>query len=172
MTFTHLAAHVDPEEVEPDSSDSSESDASHSSSSNLRRGKGEQKTGSIGDTDGARKQSLDKLQGIGAKIVGSAPGGHDHDKGKAVDKGKATDDTVRLSWKKGTTEAAVRRRHRANGPDAVIVLKEEKVRYMLVYISLLLLPLPPRPARSTTFCTSSTRGTSHRCVCLGHSSSP
>ncbi|KAA1471694.1 hypothetical protein DENSPDRAFT_871704 [Dentipellis sp. KUC8613] len=66
--------------------------------------------------ENARKESLEKLQGGPAEET---------DKVAPVLK---TKDTVRLSWKRGGNEAAVRRRRgdRATQSDAVIVLKEEK----------------------------------------------
>ncbi|KZV70082.1 hypothetical protein PENSPDRAFT_632169 [Peniophora sp. CONT] len=66
--------------------------------------------------EAARLESLDKLEG----------GEKDKDKGKEPAYKAKKKDTVKLSWKKGTTSAAVRRLRKSQVPSAVIVLKEEK----------------------------------------------
>lgn len=71
------------------------------------------------EREAARLESLDKLEG----------GGEDKGKAKEPAYKAKKKDTVKLSWKKGTTGAAVRRLRKSQVPSAVIVLKEEKVRY-------------------------------------------
>ena len=70
--------------------------------------------------EAARLESLSKLEGFG--------GGDDGEKGKEPAYRPKKKDTVKLSWKKGTTGAAVRGLRKSQVPSAVIVLKEEKVR--------------------------------------------
>ncbi|THH03548.1 hypothetical protein EW146_g10411, partial [Bondarzewia mesenterica] len=139
MTFAPMDPDGDPEELDIDFEDSSEAEVSDSSQAGLTRkedatinegNKEKKKTNMKKDVEvkpeekeTARKESLDKLQGSSAKMEESAAPSAAGEKGKPKAKGG---DTVRLSWKKGSTEAAVRRRQKVNGPDAVIVLKEEK----------------------------------------------
>ncbi|THH15663.1 hypothetical protein EW146_g4856 [Bondarzewia mesenterica] len=139
MTFAPMDPDGDPEELDIDFEDSSEAEVSDSSQAGLTRkedatikeGKKEKKKTSVKkdvdvkpeEKETARKESLDKLQGSSAKMEESTAPSAAGEKGKPKAKGG---DTVRLSWKKGSTEAAVRRRQKVNGPDAVIVLKEEK----------------------------------------------
>ncbi|KAI0063517.1 hypothetical protein BV25DRAFT_1869666 [Artomyces pyxidatus] len=134
MTFAPMDPDLDPEELDVDIiGDSSETDASDASvsvdakdpeekaaaqaSADTVKAKGEAK-------EAARMESLDKLQ-RGSTAAADAAAEDSVGGGKGKGKGKERE-TVRLSWKRGTTEAAVRRRQRPNGPDAVIVLKEEK----------------------------------------------
>jgi hypothetical protein len=72
--------------------------------------------------EAARMESLEKLQkGAGGNAgAGSTQSPKDTDK----DKGKGV---VKLSWKRGNAQVSSGRYQMASNPDAVIVLKEEKV---------------------------------------------
>lgn len=141
MTFAPMDPDIDPEDldVDLDINESSETEAETSDSSPNTPKKDAEKVKvredgakSPEEKESARKESLDRLQGgtLSPKVeattspeIEAVPGPSN----VAKEKLKGKSDTVRLSWKKGTTEAAVRRRKKINGPDAVIVLKEEKV---------------------------------------------
>ncbi|KAI0044211.1 hypothetical protein FA95DRAFT_1497417 [Auriscalpium vulgare] len=124
MTFAPMDPDASPEEQDVDIEDSSEADVSDSSvqgDEDEKAAKAMKTAKEIGEAkEAARMESLDKLQRGSTTVADTSA-----DEAKAQPKEKARE-TVRLSWKRGTTEAAVRRRQRANGPDAVIVLKEEK----------------------------------------------
>lgn len=162
MIFAPMDPDIDPEELDIDLGESSDAEASDSSQAILltqdderpnvemsaepkkkpgtmkERGNRASATKVVVEVqpeekETARKESLDKLQGGGPRPTVFVP----PEPPKANEKGKArakNGQTVRLSWKKGATEAAVRRRQKVNGPDAVIVLKEEKVCTIIVSI--------------------------------------
>jgi hypothetical protein len=114
----------DPEADDEAESDSSDADEVTSDSNNAVVIKEsaigpDSESGVGGASDGQQKkeadrlESLDKLQGCGMN--------------KPEQVQKTATDAVKVSWKRGTTGAAVHRLRRSNAPTAVIVLKEEKV---------------------------------------------
>lgn len=134
MTFAPMDPDIDPEDLDIDidinESSETEAETSDSAPNTPRKDEEREKAREDGakspeEKESARKESLDKLQGstLSPKIEAVAEPSN-----AAKEKLKGKSDTVRLSWKKGTAEAAVRSRKKINGPDAVIVLKEEKVR--------------------------------------------
>lgn len=141
MTFAPMDPDIDPEDldVDLDINESSETEAETSDSSPNTPKKDTEKVKVREDSakspeekESARKESLDRLQGgtLSPKVEATMPPEIEAVPGPSnvpKEKLKGKSDTVRLSWKKGTPEAAVRRRKKINGPDAVIVLKEEKV---------------------------------------------
>jgi hypothetical protein len=189
MTFAPMDPDLDPEELDIEvSAESSESDivveSSSSSSSTIVTVKpGEEldkdnkqtthgsavESGTCDDAEAdkkahetARMESLEKLQsraGAGGNAgAGSVemPRGPDKGKGKGI---------VKLSWKRGNAQVSARHpQTTSNNPDAVIVLKEEKVRKITIHHPL----TPPlhltsqlailRRAPSMTFCDLSTPG--------------
>jgi hypothetical protein len=130
MTFAPVDPDVDPDELDIDLSESSEPEVIESSTSTIvRSGKDDKQVpGSAVELDSgseagseaqkkaheaARMESLEKLQ----KGTG---GNTDKDQGEGI---------VKLSWKRGNAQMSSGRYQTASNPDAVIVLKEEKVRF-------------------------------------------
>jgi hypothetical protein len=130
MTFAPVDPDIDPDELDTDFSESSEPEVIESSTSTIvRSGKDDGKVpgsaveldpGSEADLEAqkkaheaARMESLEKLQ----KGAGGNTG---KDQGEGI---------VRLSWKRGNAQMSSGRYQTASNPDAVIVLKEEKVRF-------------------------------------------
>jgi len=148
MTFAPVDPDLDPDELDIEVSDSaSESELLESSSSTIGR-PGEdddrQRHGPAGESgahdeaddaeaqkkahEAARMESLEKLQRGASAGAGSAGAGSSRGPDKAKGKG-----IVKLSWKRGNAQVSARHHHQAaSNPDAVIVLKEEKVRSCLV----------------------------------------
>ena len=172
MTFAPVDPDLDPDELDFDVSESSEPEVLESSTSTIvRSGEDDKKIhGPAAESrstrdeaeaekkahEAARMESLEKLQrGAGGSAgTGSVGSSRGSDKGK----GKGM---VKLSWKRGNLQASVRHQQATSNPDAVIVLKEEKVRFFATHSQ----PSPfsshwsPRQAPFTTFSDSSTLGT-------------
>ncbi len=135
MTFAPVDPDLDPDDLDADLSESSEPEVIESSTSTaVRSGKDYKQThGSAVESDAgskveaqkkaheaARMESLEKLQkGAG---IGSAASRRDTDKGQG-------EGIVKLSWKRGNSQLSSGRHQTTSNPDAVIVLKEEKVRF-------------------------------------------
>jgi hypothetical protein len=137
MTFAPMDPDLDPDELDIEVSESaSESEVLESSTSTIGRPGGDD--GPAGESsaahveadaeaqkkahEAARMESLEKLQRGASAGAGSA--GSSRGPGKAKGKG-----IVKLSWKRGNAHVSARPHHQAaSNPDAVIVLKEEKVR--------------------------------------------
>jgi len=140
MTFASVDPDLDPDELDIDVSESSEPEVLDSSTTSTIVGSGEDikkvqgsAPASRGTRDeaeaekraheAARMESLAKLQrgAAGNAATGSAetPRGSDKGRGKGI---------VKLSWKRGNAQVSARHQQTTSIPDAVIVLKEEKVR--------------------------------------------
>ena len=135
MTFAPVDPDLDPDELDIDLSESSEPEVIESSTSTIvRSGKKDDnkhvpRPGAVesdSDSEGgseaqkkaheaARMESLEKLQ----KGAGGNTG---KDQGEGL---------VKLSWKRGNAQMSSGRLASTSSPDAVIVLKEEKVRFLL-----------------------------------------
>lgn len=128
MTFAPVDPDLDPDELDIDLSDSSDPEVIESSTSTIvRSGKDDKHiprstveldSGSEADPEAqkkaheaARMESLEKLQ----KGAGGNTG---KDQGEGI---------VKLSWKRGNAQMSSGRLVPTSNPDAVIVLKEEKV---------------------------------------------
>jgi hypothetical protein len=139
MTFAPVNPDLDPEELDIELSESSEPDVVESSTSTIAQSDRQthvpavesQSHGTRADAEAEKKaheaariESLEKLQrGAGGNAGTSSiqsPTGPDKGKGKGI---------VKLSWKRGNTQAPARHHQTTGNPDAVIVLKEEKVRF-------------------------------------------
>jgi hypothetical protein len=135
MTFSPVDPDLDPDDLDTDLSESSEPEVIESSTSTTRKGEKQMPRPTVElDTsseaekkahEAARMESLEKLQkGAGGKAgAGSAESPRDADK----DQGKGI---VKLSWKRGNAQMSAGRYQMTSNPDAVIVLKEEKVRFL------------------------------------------
>ena len=138
MTFAPVDPDLDPDELDMDLSESSEPEVIESSTSTIvRSGKDvRQAPGSAVELDArseadseaqkkaheaARMESLEKLQ-MGARR-NSAAGSAESRRSTGKDQG-----IVKLSWKRGNQQMSSGRYQTTSNPDAVIVLKEEKVR--------------------------------------------
>ena len=142
MTFAPVDPDLDPDELDIDLLESSEPEVIESSTSTLvRSGKDDKQasasavesdTGSDADSDSqkksheaARMESLEKLQkGAGGN---AAAGSAESCRNMGKDQGEGI---VKLSWKRGNTQMSSGRHQTTSNPDAVIVLKEEKVRFI------------------------------------------
>jgi hypothetical protein len=146
MTFARMDPDLDPDGLDIDVSESSEPEVLESSTTStivVRSGEEDEKkvhgsaaaAESRGGTreeaeaekkahEAARMESLEKLQrgAAGNAAAGSAvdsPRGSDKGRGKGI---------VKLSWKRGNAQVSARHQPTTSNPDAVVVLKEEKVR--------------------------------------------
>jgi hypothetical protein len=174
MKFAPMDPDIDPEELDVELSESSEPEVIESSTSTIvgSREDDKQTHGPAAESqshgtrvdavaekkahEAARMESLEKLQrgASGNASTGSteSPTGPDKGRGKGI---------VKLSWKRGNTQVSTRHHQTTGNPDAVIVLKEEKVWPFLrcAYTD----PLPShrhlRRAPFMTFCDSSILGT-------------
>jgi hypothetical protein len=141
MTFAPVDPDLDPDELDIDLSESSEPEVIESSTSTVvRSGKDDKKvpgsaveldSGSETDSEAqkkaheaARKESLEKLE-KGAGGNGAAGSAESH-RNTGKDQGEGI---VKLSWKRGNAQVSSGRLVTTSIPDAVIVLKEEKVRF-------------------------------------------
>jgi hypothetical protein len=127
MTFSPVDPDLDPDDLDTDLSESSEPEVIESSNSTRKGDKQMPRPTVELDThseaeksahEAARMESLEKLQkGAGA---GSAelPRDSDKDQGNGI---------VKLSWKRENAPMSSGRYQMTSNPDAVIVLKEEKV---------------------------------------------
>ncbi len=173
MTFAPVDPDLDPDELDIEVSESaSDSEVLESSTSTIGRpGEDDRRPhGPAGESgahdeadaeaqkkahEAARMESLEKLQ-RGASAGSSR--GPDKVKGKGI---------VKLSWKRGHAQVSARHHQAACNPDAVIVLKEEKVRLSrsASYYGIqkdpphLIGRTHPRQAPFMTFSDSSTPGT-------------
>ena len=137
MTFAPVDPDLDPDDLDIDLSESSEPEVIESSTSTIAGpGKDDKQTpGPSVESDissetevqkkaheAARMESLEKLQkGAGGNAsASSAESPRDTEKGQ--NKG-----IVKLSWKRGNAQMSAGRYQMTSNPDAVIVLKEEKV---------------------------------------------
>lgn len=135
MTFAPMDPDLDPEDLDIGISESSEPEVIESSTSTIvDTGKDKQTHGVESDAlseaeakkkkahEAARLESLEKLQRGAGGNAGAAQAGSsvrsDREKGSGI---------VKLSWKRGNAGASARHQQMASNPDAVIVLKEEKV---------------------------------------------
>jgi hypothetical protein len=163
MTFAPVDPDLDPDELDIDLSESSEPEVIESSASTIvRSGKDDKKhvvprsavesdPDSEADSDAqkkaheaARMESLEKLQ----KGAGANTG---KDQGEGI---------VKLSWKRGNAQMSSGRLVSTSSPDAVIVLKEEKVRFFTPrFYNSLLIVVSLRQAPFMIFSDSSTQGT-------------
>ncbi len=173
MTFAPVDPDLDPDDLDIDLSESSEPEVIESSTPTIGgSGKDDKQifrltvgldTGSDVEAqkkahEAARMESLEKLQkGAGRNVGAGSPESH-RDTGK--DQGEGI---VKLSWKRGNAPMSSGRYQTASNPDAVIVLKEEKVRFSS---SLRVLQFSShwclRQAPSMIFSDSSTQGTPSR----------
>jgi hypothetical protein len=123
MTFTPVDSDLSPDEFfDPEADDEADPDSdtaedTHDKVGEVPLGGSEPAKETEAEKEAARLESLDKLQ--------RGPERTPEDSQTWMPKER---DTVKLSWKRGTTGAAVRRSRKANSLFAVIVLKEEKVR--------------------------------------------
>jgi hypothetical protein len=129
MTFAPVDPDLDPDELDIDISESSELEVIESSASTIVEAEKDDKQFGHSETEAqkkaleaARMESLEKLQrGAGrnsAAALGEASSPSDRAK---------VNEVVKLSWKWDNAETSARRQQKASNPDAVIVLKEEKV---------------------------------------------
>jgi hypothetical protein len=128
MAFAPMDPDIDPEELDIDVSESSESEVIESSpptSADARGTESGEASRSCNSEEeapheAARQESLEKLSRKSAPPTpGDAPRVADTEKGNKI---------VKLSWKRANASA----KHHlvTSNPDAVIVLKEEKVRFV------------------------------------------
>ena len=172
MTFAPVDPDLDPDELDIDLSESSEPEVIESPTSTIvRSGKDDKQvpwstvesdtTGSEADSEAqkkaheaARMESLEKLQkGAGGN---AAAGSAESRRNTSKDQGEGI---VKLSWKRGNTQMFSGRYQTTNNPDAVIVLKEEKVRFLRSAFSQPSSHRCLRQAPFMTFSDSSTQGT-------------
>jgi hypothetical protein len=143
MTFAPMDPDLDPEELDIELSESSEPEVIESSTSTIvRPGEVDKQTpasavespsrGTRADAEAekkaheaARMESLEKLQ----RGAGGNPGTGSTESPTGPDKGKGKG-IVKLSWKRGNAQVSARHHQTTGSPDAVIVLKEEKVRFL------------------------------------------
>ena len=139
MTFAPVDPDLDPDDLDIDLSESSEPEVIESSTSTIVKSVKDEKqvsgsavesdTGSEVDSEvqkkaheAARMESLEKLQkGAGGNAAAGSTKSR-RDTGK--DQGEGI---VKLSWKRGNAQMSSGRYQTTSNPDAVIVLKEEKV---------------------------------------------
>jgi hypothetical protein len=147
MTFAPVDPDLDPEELDIDLSESSEPEVIESSTSTIVRPAKDDKrrvSGSANDSDtgseadseaqkeaheAARMESLEKLQ-KGAGGNAAAAGSAESRRSTGKDQGEGI---VKLSWKRGNAQMFSGRCQMSSNPDAVIVLKEEKVRFLRLF---------------------------------------
>lgn len=141
MTFAPVDPDLDPDELDIDLSESSEPEVIESSTSTIvgsgkddKRASGssvESDTGSEADPsseaqkkahEAARMESLEKLQNGAGSAESRRNTGRDQGEG-----------IVKLSWKRGNAQMFSGRYQTSSNPDAVIVLKEEKVRFFSAF---------------------------------------
>jgi hypothetical protein len=138
MTFAPVDPDLDPDDLDIDLLESSEPEVIESSASTIAPlGKDDKQTpGPAVESDmfseaeaekkaheAARMESLEKLQKGAGGNAGASSAESPGDKDKGQDKG-----IVKLSWKRGNAQMSAGRHQTNSNPDAVIVLKEEKVR--------------------------------------------
>lgn len=171
MTFAPVDPDLDPDELDIDLSESSDPEVIESSSSTIvRSGKDDKRvSGSAVESDtgsdvgseaqkkaheAARMESLEKLQkGAGGN---AAAGSAESRRNTGKDQGEGI---VKLSWKRGNAQMFSGRYQTSSNPDAVIVLKEEKVRFLRSAFSQLSSHRCLRQAPFMIFSDSSTQGT-------------
>ena len=139
MTFAPVDPDLDPEDLDTDLSESSEPEVIESSTPTIvGPGKDDEQTpGPAIESDtsseaevqkkaheAARMESLEKLQKGAGGNAGASSAESPRDAGKDQNKG-----IVKLSWKRGNAQMSAGRYQMTSNPDAVIVLKEEKVRF-------------------------------------------
>jgi hypothetical protein len=133
MTFAPMDPDLDPDDLDIDISESSEPEIIESFTSTVVEA-GQDGKHSHGVESGApseageraheaaRMESLEKLQGgaggNAGVAVGESPTHPDRERGGGI---------VKLSWKRGNASALTRHQQMSSNPEAVIVLKEEKV---------------------------------------------
>lgn len=169
MTFAPVDPDVDSDDLDADLSELSEPEVIESSTSTVvGPGKDNKHTpGPAVDLDtcseadaqkkaheAARMESLEKLQ----KGAGGNAGAGPPESPKDTDKGKGKG-IVKLSWKRGNTQVSSGRYQMASNPDAVIVLKEEKVWFFFTPRLQTSPHSRPRQAPFMIFFDSSTLGT-------------
>lgn len=171
MTFAPVDPDLDPDELDIDLSESSEPEVIESSTSTVvRSGKDDKKvpgsaveldSGSETDSEAqkkaheaARKESLEKLE-KGAGGNGAAGSAESH-RNTGKDQGEGI---VKLSWKRGNAQMSSGRLVTTSIPDAVIVLKEEKVRFFAPRFTTPSSHWRLRQAPFMIFSDSSTQGT-------------
>jgi hypothetical protein len=121
---------LDPDDLDIDISESSEPELIESSTSTVvEAGKDDKHNYGVESDarsetgarthEAARMESLEKLQGGAGGNPGVAVGTHpDRERGSGI---------VKVSWKRGNASAPTRHQQTTSNPEAVIVLKEEKV---------------------------------------------
>ena len=150
MTFAPIDPDLDPEELDIDADtkgDLSESDLSDCGATTKEK---------------ARLQSLAKLQSTTSPPE-PAVGRSSFDNGSLMNKLGAPD------GERPKAQAKIKRRQKANGPDAVIILKEEKVVFLSALASRLSFSPLSRLTPSTTSSSSCTLSASYFHVLLGPS---
>jgi hypothetical protein len=146
MTFAPMDPDLDPEELDIELSESSEPEVIESSTSTIVLPGGEVDKQTHGPSspvesaprgtradaeaekkahEAARMESLEKLQ----RGAGGNPGTGSTESPTGPEKGKGKG-IVKLSWKRGNAQVSARHHQTTGNPDAVIVLKEEKVRFL------------------------------------------
>ena len=136
MAFAPMDPDMDPEELDIDVSESSEPEVAESSHSPTPADTHGTELGPRPDGDSctatpkrksheaARQESLEKLLRSAAVPPGDAPRDTDKEKRNQI---------VKLSWKRAN--ASAKHHHQVpSNPDAVIVLKEEKVRFSSLFL--------------------------------------
>ncbi len=135
MAFAPMDSDMDPEELDIDVSESSEPEVIESSTSDDAHGAesgSRPEGGSCTATpkrkshEAARQESLEKLLRNAATTPGDAPSPSDADKEKG-------NRIVKLSWKRANANVSAKHHQVTSNPDAVIVLKEEKVRLITLF---------------------------------------
>jgi len=140
MTFAPMDPDLDPDELDIDVSESSEPESL--TSTVVVSGEEEKQANKPGVESGtrseaealkkaheaARTESLEKLQGRAVRNAAAAAAESPKDQGKGKGKG-----VVKLSWKRGNAQTFARCHPSTSNPDAVIVLKEEKVQFVRRY---------------------------------------
>lgn len=139
MTFAPVDPDLDPDELDIDLSESSDPEVIDSSASTIVKSRKDDKkvpgstvesdSGSETDSEAqkkaheaARMESLEKLQkGAGGNAAASSA---ESRRNTGKDQGEGI---VKLSWKRGNAQLSSGRFQTTSNPDAVIVLKEEKV---------------------------------------------
>jgi hypothetical protein len=133
MTFAPMDPDLDPDELDIDISESSEPEIIESCTSTVVEAGQDDKHINAVESDArseagakaheaARMDSLEKLQGgaggNAGVAVGESPTRLDRERGSGI---------VKVSWKRGNASAPTRHQQMTSNPEAVIVLKEEKV---------------------------------------------
>ena len=158
MAFAPMDPDMDPEELDIDVSESSEPEVIESSPTSAdAHGPESGACSEVGSRtatpkrkahEAARQESLEKLSRNSAPPAGDVPRSANKEKGNKL---------VKLSWKRANASA---KHHPAtSNPDAVIVLKEEKVRLIFFLVLRDMHSLAFRRAPFTTFSASSIPGT-------------